>query len=169
MASQIKSLVLSDSATANLSKIADLMQSENVAQTRKQGYTVNEMVHWAVENFFDYGGVKGGRPATGTGSDVLARVHDVVTAQMQLNKTTDKTVTVGKGKNSVTVKYEQRAITDRWIRDSAGVNAEASKAYIESHKDEIDAHNAWLISDCGYPAEVENFNRRTGKASAKGE
>lgn len=134
---------------------------------RKGEITHGAAVRWLLENFNDLLETRGGRPATGTGDEVLQRIHDAVTAQIKLNETTDKTVTVGRGKNAVTVKYEQRAITDRWVRDTANANADAVTEYMKEHGEEIAKHNQWLVDSCGYPAEIENFNRRTGKAQAR--
>lgn len=124
---------------------------------------------WLLENYAEITSARGGRPKTGPGDELMARIHETVTEQMRLNETTDKTVTVGRGKNSVVVRYEQRAITDRWIRDAANANAETVALYMAQHAEEIERHNAWLIESCGYPTEIENFNRRTGKASVKAE
>jgi hypothetical protein len=176
---QIKSLVLSEEQTENLNKIRELMKLERVSPDHRDGYSVKLAVTWAIENLPRYANLRGGRPATGTGDDVLSRCNDAVNAQIELNRNTQKTVQVGRGKNSITVRYEQRAITERWLRDKAGVNAQAVEDFMLANGDMINQHNEWLVKNCGYPVDadikqaIENFNRRTSKAelraSGKGE
>lgn len=136
---------------------------------RKGGneYTASHVVSWLIQEFPELLRQRGGREATGTGDAVLEKINAAVTAQIELNRATTATVTVGRGKNQVTVRYQQRAITPRWIREKCSVNADAVADYLAKHGADVAAHNEWLVANCGYETDTENYNRRTSKAEIK--
>jgi hypothetical protein len=68
------------------------------------------------------------------------------------------------------VKHWQRAITERAIRDGAGVSQKIAAEFVIKHKSQIDRHNDWLFANCGWkPADAHAFNRRTMAAARKAE
>jgi hypothetical protein len=68
----------------------------------------------------------------------------------------------------IPVKHWQRAITERVIRDDAKVNQKVAAQFVEDHKAQIEKHNEWLFSDCGWqPTDAHAFNRRTMAAARK--
>ena len=150
--------------------ISAYMAAKGVKTANGSAYSPAEIFIYAFENF---SASRGGRTATGTGDEVLGRIHDAVQAQMKLNKATDKLVTVGRGRNEVKIKYEQRSITERFMRESANANAVAVDDYLKVHGDAVIKHNEWLVKNCGYPVDadtqsaIDNFNRRTSKANIK--
>jgi len=93
------------------------------------------------------------------------KIHDVVTQQMALNASTDKVIRIGEI-NPVDVKYEQRTITAKWIQDNAGATQQACLEYLEKHKPEIEKHHKEVLGLTDSKV-IKNFNRRTGKASAR--
>ncbi len=115
------------------------------------------------------------------GNVTLNYIDDLVKRQMETNRTTEKTHVIGSGKTTVSVKFEQRSITDKWIMDTSieerdngiegarSVSRKAAQEYIALKKSEIDEHHEWLCKQVGLdftPDNVRNFNRRTGKAAA---
>ena len=115
------------------------------------------------------------------GNVTLNYIADMVNRQMEINKTTKKTHIIGSGKKTITVKYEQRSITDKWIMDTSieernakidnarSVSRKSAQEYLTAKKPEVDEHHKWLCEQIGveYNTDsVRNFNRRTGKAAA---
>lgn len=94
------------------------------------------------------------------------KIHKVVTNQMNLNASTDKVITVGVGDNARQVRYQQRAITGKWIMENAGATFKACKEYLEQHAQEIADHHKTVLGLTD-PKKIENFNRSTGKASSR--
>jgi len=105
---------------------------------------------------------KSSRPG-GARDSTKEKIHNTVQEQIKINLETDKTIEVGSGKNKRTVKYEQRAITQKWIMENAGANAKSIQEYLEEHKQEIDAHHKEL--GLNSDEDVRNYNRSTGKAA----
>lgn len=93
------------------------------------------------------------------------KIHEVVTRQMAINANTDKVISIGTI-NPVEVKYEQRAITPKWIQENARATQQACLEYIAKHQAEIDKHHQDVLG-LSDPEIIKNFNRRTGKASVK--
>jgi len=161
---------ISDELLANIEKIKKAMDARGI-ESHGTAVLTSDVVEFAINNFF----MTTGRKTTGTGDEILSRINEAVKTQMKLNKTTDKKVQVGRGRNAVSVMYEQRSITDRFIRETAKVNAKATNEYMSTHGDDIQEHNEWLVKNCGYPVDsdtefaIENFNRRTSKASKRAE
>ena len=115
------------------------------------------------------------------GNDTLNYINTLVGKQLELNTSTDKVHIVGSGKTESAVKYEQRAITDKWIMGASiaernagisnarAVSRKSAQQYIESKQLELDAHHQWLCEQANIDfldKNVRNFNRRTGKASS---
>jgi hypothetical protein len=117
----------------------------------------------------------------GAESVTLSYIDSVVKNQMELNRVTQKTIMVGSGKSETSVKFEQRAITPKWIMDrtlsnsqagiegARSVNLDAATEYLKLHPDVLQ-HNQWLCTSNGVEptdSNIQNFNRRTGKAAAR--
>jgi hypothetical protein len=100
---------------------------------------------------------------TGTRQSTLDNINQVVKSQMALNASTEKTITVGNGQNTVEVKYEQRAITAKWIMKNANCNQLSALEYLKQHETEINAHHKKVLKT----DDVDFFNRRVGRAAVK--
>jgi hypothetical protein len=161
-----------DKTMDNYNKIVELMAARGEKPTQGKDYSQADIMRYTINNFFS-GNTGGGRKKTGAGTDVLKRIHDAVQTQIDLNKKTDKTIKIGRGRNEVMVKYEQRTITDRFMRETANANASAVDDYLKGQVDMIEEHNKWLVANCGYPVDsieneaIANFNRRTAKAEKR--
>jgi len=94
------------------------------------------------------------------------KIHQLVLTQMMINATTDKVIRVGTSENAVDVRYEQRTITSKWIQEKAGATQQACLEYLEIHKAEVEKHHKEVLGLTD-SEKIKNFNRRTGKATAK--
>jgi hypothetical protein len=100
---------------------------------------------------------------TGIRQETLDNIDKVVKDQMALNATTQKTITVGKGRDAIEVKFEQRAITPKWIMNAAGCNQSSALDYIKLHESEINEHHEKVLNT----DDTDFFNRRAGRASKR--
>jgi hypothetical protein len=100
---------------------------------------------------------------TGTRQSTLDNIDQVVKAQMALNASTDKIITAGNGQNAVKVKYEQRAITAKWIMKNANCGLTNALGYLKQHETEINKHHKEVLKT----DDVDFFNRRVGRATGK--
>jgi len=110
------------------------------------------------------------REKKGTTTQTTQKIHAAVTAQQELNKTTQKTVVIAGN----TLKYEQRTITNTFIMDSVKPqpHGNAIRAYMEENKAALLEHHKWLLQDNGMQFEneeeaqqaIKGFNRRTARA-----
>jgi hypothetical protein len=100
---------------------------------------------------------------TGTRQTTLDNIDQVVKAQMILNAITEKTITVGTGRNAIEVKFEQRAFTPKWIMRHAKCNQTSALEYISQHENEINEHHEKVLNT----NDIDFFNRRVGRASKR--
>ena len=162
---------MSDRQMGNYNKMLDIMTAKNIKPAQGKTFSQSDVMKFCLDNFFD--GKNKGREKTGAGADVITRIHDAVENQIKKNKNSEKTIKIGRGRNEVTVKYEQRAITSSWIRAVSNANADAINDYLKGQGDMVDKHNKWLVANCGYPVDsieneaIANFNRRTSKAEKR--
>lgn len=97
-------------------------------------------------------------------------IHEKVQSQMKLNVCTKETIKVKDSKtgNMIDVKYEQRAFTAKFIMKLAECNQKSAIAYLEQHEQEIAQHHKEVLGVVT-EKEIDFFNRRVGRASAREE
>jgi hypothetical protein len=140
------------------SKDATDEQRNLIDGLRKDGYSNSDILKMLIDNYMTKQDRK-----TGIRQSTLDKIDPVVKAQMQLNATTDKIIKVGSGQNEVEVKYEQRAITAKWIMGEAKCNQSSALEYIKLHEDEINTHHHDVLGT----DDTDFFNRRVGRAAGK--
>jgi hypothetical protein len=122
----------------------------------EQGATKASVFKFLLDSHIKHTDKTGMRDATHDKIDI------VVKHQMQINATTDKTVTVGLGEKAKQVKYEQRALTPKWIMDNAQAQFDSTAEYLRIHRDEINRHHKEVL---GFDADITEINSLAEKGN----